>query len=227
MTTLLREDDRRAAEQAADLELAAGLFVGLRPRLIQLAYRVTGDAAGAEDVVQDAWLRWQRTDRQIINNPAAFLTTTVTHLAINVIQSARHRRETPTADIPAGLVATHPEPESRLERIALIEETLRVLLGRLAPTELAAYLLRKAFDTPYVEIAALLRTSTANARQLVRRAQLAINGGHERPVDSARLERLVEGFLTAAETGRLGHLHLVLSDALRPDRPAEAERLAA
>jgi RNA polymerase sigma-70 factor (ECF subfamily) len=227
MTTLLREDDRQATEDAADLDRAAALFVELRPRLTQVAYRVTGDAAGAEDVVQDAWLRWQRTDRQHIHNPAAFLTTTVTHLAISVIQSARRRRETPTAEVPVERMVTRLDPASRLERVALVEETVRLLLRRLTPAELSAYLLRKAFDAPYVEIATLLHTSTANSRQLVRRAQVALDGGRERTVEAAPVERLVEGFLTAADTGRLGQLHLVLTEVLRQRRRAEVERLAA
>ena len=89
-------DHGTACAAAAELELALELFQGERMRLFRLAVRVIGDAASAEDVVQEAWMRWQRTDRSQIKNPAAFLTTTTTNLAINVIQSARHRRETPT-----------------------------------------------------------------------------------------------------------------------------------
>ncbi|MEU1167440.1 sigma factor, partial [Streptomyces sp. NPDC005921] len=78
-----------------DLDLALDVFLAQRTRLFRIAYRILGDASGAEDVVQEVWLRWQLTHRASIENPAAFLTTATTRLAINVIQSGRHRHETP------------------------------------------------------------------------------------------------------------------------------------
>ena len=79
------------------------VFLAVRPRLFGIAYRVSGNAAEAEDIVQDAWIRWQTADRSGVRDPTAFLTTTTTRLAINVIQSARSRRET-------GTLSTLPEP---------------------------------------------------------------------------------------------------------------------
>jgi hypothetical protein len=81
-------------EQASSLEQAASAFVELRPRLFGIAYRMLGSAAEAEDVLQEAWLRWQNTDRSTIANPSAFLATATTRLAINALQSARVRRKT-------------------------------------------------------------------------------------------------------------------------------------
>ncbi len=84
----------QASPTDSDLGEAVSTFVELRPRLFGIAYRVLGSAAEAEDVVQEAWLRWQRTDRSVVVSPAAFLSSTTTRLAINVAQSARVRRET-------------------------------------------------------------------------------------------------------------------------------------
>src|SRR6478735_9590225 len=93
-----------------DLDVALEVFLAERTRLFRIAYRVVGDVASAEDVVQEAWLRWQRTDRRVIKNPAAFLTTTTTHLAINVIQSARYRHEAPIESPVAEMVDSSQDP---------------------------------------------------------------------------------------------------------------------
>src|SRR5690349_18583862 len=99
-----------------DLDEALETFLAQRTLLLRIARRVTGSVVNAEEVVQEAWMRWQRTDRTTILNPAAFLTTTTTHLAINVIQSARHRHETP-AELPF-IDASDPtqDPTLRAER---------------------------------------------------------------------------------------------------------------
>jgi len=194
-----------------DLDVALDVFLAQRTRLFRIAYRVVGDVASAEDVVQEAWLRWQRTDRRVIKNPAAFLTTTTTHLAINVIQSARYRHEAPIESPVAEMVDSSQDPTQHAEQTVAVEEMLLTLMSRLTPAELAAYLLRKGFDYPYGEIAGLLRTSSANARQLLRRAQQRVEADRESPVDEACHERLVDAFLTAARTGELAHLEELLA----------------
>lgn len=199
-----------------ELDHALEIFLAQRTRLFRIAYRVTGDVSGAEDVVQDAWLRWQRTDRAEIKNPAAFLTTTTTHLAINVIQSARHRHETPAESPLADLFDPAQDPTLRAERAAAAEQILGLLLARLTPAELAAYVLRKGFDYPYGDIAALLRTSIPNVRQLVRRAQPRIEGDRERVVDPEVRRLLATAFLTAARTGELASLERLLTQDGRP-----------
>ena len=93
-------------------------FLAMRPRLFGIAYRVIGSAAEAEDVVQDAWLRWQTTDRTIVRDAAAFLATTATRLAINVMQSARSRRETDAGSWVSEPVDASLSPRSRAERAA-------------------------------------------------------------------------------------------------------------
>jgi DNA-directed RNA polymerase specialized sigma24 family protein len=106
-------EDEAVAEVngAADLDEAAAVFTSVRPRLFGIAYRMLGSAAEAEDLVQDVWLRWQTYDRSAVLNPAAFLATTTTRLAINALQSARSRRAIrgPAADGEA-----HPDRTRRL-----------------------------------------------------------------------------------------------------------------
>jgi RNA polymerase sigma factor (sigma-70 family) len=201
---------------AVDLDVALELFLAQRTRLFRIAHRVTRDPGSAEDVVQEAWLRWQRADRRAIRHPTAFLTTTTTHLAINVIQSARHRHEAPTESPLADLVDRAQDATSWVEQTAAVEETLLVLMAALSPAELASYLLRKGFDYPYGDIAALLRTTGANVRQLVRRAQLRIEGDRRLPVDPEAHRRLVAAFLLAVRTGDLVALKGLLGDDARP-----------
>lgn len=205
----------------SELDLAVQVFLSQRTQLLRIAHRVTGDIGAAEDVLQEAWIRWQRTDRSAIKNPAAFLTTTTTHLAINVIQSARYRREAPTntpADSPlAELLDPAEDPVAWAERVAVVEETLWALMTRLSPAELAAYVLRKAFDYPYTDVARLLSTSSVNARQLVRRAQQHLEGDRERAIDPTDHQRLVWAFQAAAHTG---DLTLLEGELVRTARPA-------
>ena len=194
-----------------DLDPALHVFLAERARLFRIAHRVVGDAAAAEDVVQEAWLRWQRTDRDGIRNPAAFLTTATTHLAINVIQSARHRHETPTDPPLAEASDPSQDPFSEAERAATLARVLGTLLARLSPSELAAYVLRKGFDYPYREIARVLGTSSPNARQLVRRAHTRLGGGRVRRVDPDSHRRLVRTFREAARTGEMALLERLLA----------------
>jgi len=203
-------------EPSDELDTALEIFLAQRTMLFRIARRVTGDLSSAEEVVQEAWLRWQRTDRSCIKNPAAFLTTTTTHLAINVIQSARHRHEAPS-ESPL-LESGHPteDPTLRAERTAAVEQAMHAMMARLTPAELAAYLLRKGFDYPYDEIAGLLHTSTVNVRQLVRRAQQHVEGDRERAVDGAEHRVLVDAFLVGARTGELEDLERVVSERAVP-----------
>lgn len=204
MTTLTELEVNRAAR--SELDRTIEIFLSMRTHLFRVAYRVVGEVPGAEDVVQEAWLRWQRTDRREIKNPAAFLTTTTIHLAINVIQSAHHRHETPTESPQADRVDPALDPTLRAEQVGAIEQILGILMARLTAAELAAYLLRKGFDYPYSSIAQVLRTSVPNARQLVRRAQPRIEGERKRVVDPNAHRLLVTAFLTAARTGDLESL---------------------
>ena len=151
-------------------------FLAMRSRLFAIAYRMLGSATEAEDVVQEAWVRWQTTDRRAVRDAAAFLAATTRRLAINIMQSARMRRETYVESWPSAVADTSADPGSEVEHGQALNYGLRLLLERLTRTERAAYILREAFDYPYRDIARVLRLREANTRQIVTRArhQMAI-----------------------------------------------------
>ena len=181
-------------------------FMSARPRLFGIAYRMLRSAAEAEDVVQDAWLRWQTTDRRGVRNAAAFLATTTTRLAINVMQSARSRRESYIGPWPPEPVDTRADPELGVERGDGLKEGIVLLLEKLSPTERAAYILREAFDYTYRDIASALRLREANARQLVTRARRHVADGRKVLTNSTGQRRLVDAFIVATENGDVGGL---------------------
>lgn len=202
----------RAGDDPGSLDRATKDFVAARPRLFGIAYRVLGSAVEAEDVVQEAWLRWQGTDRAGINEPAAFLATVTTRLAINVAQSARVRRESYTGPWLPEPVDTRADPQLGAERAEALDLAVLFLLEKLNPVERAAYVLREAFDYPYRRIAEVLETSEANGRQLVTRARRRLAAERREPVSRAAHRRMLEVFLAAAQTGDLSVLEEVLTD---------------
>lgn len=186
-----------------DLDEAAAIFTGVRPRLFGIAYRMLGSASEAEDLVQDVWLRWQATDRSVVNNPGAFLATTTTRLAINELQSARARRETYVGPWLPEPVDTSADPFLGAERGEALELAVLMLMERLSPQERAAYVLREAFDYPYQQIAAILQSTEPAVRQLVSRARKHVAGERKIPVPDSAQRRLLATFLDAARTGDL------------------------
>lgn len=186
-------------------------FVTARPRLFGIAYRILGSAAEAEDVVQDAWLRWQATDREAVQAPSAFLAITTTRLAINLAQSARARLETYIAPSLPEPVETSADPESGAERGEALKIAVLLLLERLSYQERAAYVLREAFDYSYRHIAQVLQLSAANTRQLVARARKHLAAGHRTEVNPAEQKRLLAAFTNAVQKGDLGALERVLA----------------
>lgn len=202
----------RAGDPADSLEQAARDFVAARPKLFGIAYRVLGSAVEAEDVVQEAWLRWQNTNRSDVHDPVAFLATVATRLAINFSQSARVRRESYTGTWIPEPVDTRLDPQLGAERAEALDLAVLFLLEKLNPPERAAYILREAFDYPYRQIADILETSEANTRQLVSRARKRLAAERKAPVNSAAHRRLLEVFLAAAQTGDLSALEEVLTE---------------
>lgn len=176
-------------------------FLSVRARLFGVAYRILGCAAAAEDVVQDAWIRWQSTNRHAVRDAAAFLTTTATRLAINVKQSAHSRRETWEAPGLPEPADTSSNQMARAERADALTLGMFVLLERLSAAEQAAYILREAFDYAYREIAGVLDVQEANARQLVRRARVHLVQGPKTPVLTEDSRRLLAAFSAAAQAG--------------------------
>jgi RNA polymerase sigma-70 factor (ECF subfamily) len=189
----------------------AAWFEAVRPRLFGIAYRTLESAADADDVVQDAWIRWQRTDRNQVRDAAAFLATTTKRLALNVAQSARARRETYIEPWHPEHVDAHADPTLDAERREALELAMRTLSERLSATERAAYVLREAFDYPYRQIARVLGTSEANARQLVARARVRLGSERRRQVSTAEQQRFIDAFVDAARTGDLATLEQLLA----------------
>lgn len=196
---------------ARDLEEAVAVFVQHRARLFGIAYRVLGSAVEAEDVVQEVWLRWQRTDRSVVISPVAFLSSTTTRLAINVAQSARVRRETYIGPWLPEPIDTSSDPEVGAQRAEALEMALLLVLERLSPTERAAYVLREAFDYGYPEIAEILQLSAVNVRQIVSRARKHLSAEQRESVDRAEHRRLLSVFVSAAQTGDVASLEALLT----------------
>jgi RNA polymerase sigma factor (sigma-70 family) len=188
-------------------------FLSVRPRLFGIAYRMLGSAADAEDIVQDVWVRWQTTDRSVIRAAAAFLATMTTRLAINVMQSARSRREMCVGPWLPEPVDTSADPGLKAERGEALELGVLILLEKLSAAERAAYILREAFDYAYRDIADTLRLHEANARQLVTRARRHVANGRRRRANAAEQRRLLAAFIVAARNGDVAGLAgLVASD---------------
>ncbi|SDM30343.1 RNA polymerase sigma-70 factor [Allokutzneria albata] len=194
------------------LDQAEAVFAEVRPRLFGLAYRMSGSVADAEDLVQEVWLRWQTADRAAVVNPAAYLATAITRLAINESQTARARRETYVGPWLPEPVDTSADPQLGAERGAALELAVLALLEKLSPTERAAYVLREAFDYPYSQIAEIVRTTEVAARQLVSRARKRLAGERRARVEAAEQRRLLAAFVAAAQAGDLAGLERLFSD---------------
>lgn len=192
--------------ETADLERAADVFAEVRPRLFGIAYRMTGSALDAEDLVQEVWLRWQAADRSAVTYPAAYLATAITRLAINASQTARARHETYVGPWLPEPVDTSADPQLGAERGAALEFAVLILLEKLSPTERAAYVLREAFDYPYAQIAEIVQTTETSARQLVSRARKRLTAERRNPASAPEQRRLLAAFVSAAQAGDLATL---------------------
>jgi RNA polymerase sigma-70 factor (ECF subfamily) len=193
------------------LDEAVAVFVQLRPRLFGIAYRMLGSAVEAEDVVQEVWLRWQKTDRSVVISPSAFLSSVTTRLAINVAQSARVRRETYIGPWLPEPVDTSVDPGVGAERAEALELALLLVLEKLSCTERAAYVLREAFDYAYPDIAQILRLSVVNVRKIVSRARKHLMAEQRDTVCAAEHRELLHAFVSAARTGDTASLEALLT----------------
>lgn len=186
---------------------ATSLFEAERPRLLRLAYRMLGSLAEAEDVVQNAWIRWQAVELARVGAPASFLSRIVTRLCLDVMKSARAQRETYIGPwLPEPLVEAEPEDHDDLTL------TLMMALERLSPLERAAFLLHDVFAIPLDEVAATLDRDAAAVRQLAVRARKHVKDARPRyPVARQDGERLAQAFFAASRSGDVAGLQAMLA----------------
>lgn len=190
-------------------------FDRLRPRLQAIAYRMLGAVAEAEDVVQDAWLRWHGTDRATIDNAEAWLVSVTTRLAIDHLRAAKLQREHYAGIwLPEPLLADSPDsPEAIHERADDVSVAFLFLLERLTPEARAAFLLREVFDADYAQVAEVVGKSEAACRQLVSRAKTQLRGEQPRqPVGKDVHLSLVRRLAQALEQGTFDAIRSVLAD---------------
>lgn len=192
-------------------------FTAARPRLFAIAYRMLGSRADAEDVLQDAWMRWHQTDPSTLQSAEAWLVTVVTRLSIDRLRAAKTEREAYVGWwLPEPLVepeADTPTPEKAVELAGDLSMALLWVLERLSPEERAAFLMRHVFDQDYAEIAALLGKTEAACRQMVHRASDRVQ--QERPrfdVSHDAHRDLLARFAEASRTGQRDAIRALLAD---------------
>jgi RNA polymerase sigma-70 factor (ECF subfamily) len=183
-----------------------------RPVLMALAYRMLGDVARAEDIVQDAWVRWQTTDTSI-DNPKAFLVTMVMRLCLNTLDSAQARREVSRGDQLPEPVSLADAGIARVDALDRISMAFLVLLQRLTPAERAVLLLHEVFDFSHAEIAPLVGKNETACRQLLKRAREQVSSERRSLTVSPDVHRrLLRAFMRAAAAGDLTELTKLLAD---------------
>jgi RNA polymerase sigma-70 factor (ECF subfamily) len=219
----------------ADPDSLAAQFEAQRAHLRDVAYRILGSASDAEDVVQEAWLRLSRTDVSDVLNLRAWLTTVAGRVALNMLESRGSRREDMSAEPPepaasgprAGRPPSGPEDEALLGDE--VSAALQVVLDTLEPRERLAFVLHDLFAVPFDEIAPVVDTSSAAARQLASRARRRLRTAAPEPVTAsltARADRqreVVDAFFAAAREAQF----LALLEILDPNVVMRADAVAA
>ncbi|MEZ7003128.1 RNA polymerase sigma-70 factor [Streptomyces sp. AD55] len=202
-------------------DTATDVFEEHRPVLLGVAYRMLGRLADAEDVVQDAWLRWSGSDRDDVREPRAYLVRVTTRLAIDRLRQVRARGETyvgPWLPEPyiTDLAATEPDAAEHAVLADSVSLAVLVVLESLSPLERAVFVLREAFGYPYAEIASMLERTEAAVRQLAGRARRHVDERRPRyDVDPEQRRDLTERFLAAAGGGDLAGLMALLAPDAR------------
>jgi RNA polymerase sigma-70 factor (ECF subfamily) len=194
-------------------EDAAAGFEPLRPRLIRVAYRMLGSVHDAEDIVQEAFIRWMNTERSDVREPEAFLRRTVTRLCLDQLKSARHQRET-------YIGPWLPDPIVEEEAIEDVTLPLMLALERLSPLERAVFLLHDVFAVEFEEIALTIQRDPAACRQLATRARDHVRQARPRfKMEKQRGLDLAEAFFKASRSGDMS----VLGEMLAADVSVHAD----
>ncbi|MFY0662771.1 MAG: RNA polymerase sigma factor SigJ [Shimia sp.] len=193
------------------------IFEQERPALLSISYRMLGEISSAEDVVQEAWLRFSASDVANIENPGAWLRRVATNIALDTLKSARARRENYVGPwLPEPVISEHtPSTESQFQLAQECELALLWAMERLAPTERAAFVLREAFDADYSEIATTLGKSEAACRQMVSRAHKRLQtSGPRFDVSPEEAAKAVETFFFAATQDHEQAIKMVSKEAV-------------
>ncbi len=190
------------------------VFTEHRRLLFDVAYRMTGSVADAEDLVQEAWLRWSAVDPERVENPRAYLVRTVTNLSLNQLTSARARRETYVGPWLPEPLLTEPDASQEAEMAESISMALLVVLETLTPTERAVFLLHDVFGYSHTEIASIVDKSEVSVRQTATRARAHVAARRPRfDVDSGVRREVADRFRKACLGGDLN----ALMELLAPD----------
>ncbi|MFJ8543729.1 RNA polymerase sigma-70 factor [Streptomyces sp. NPDC093586] len=202
-------------------DTATDVFEEHRPVLLGVAYRMLGRLADAEDVVQEAWLRWSRADRAAVREPRGYLVRVTTRLAVDRLRQIKSRGEAYVGPWLPEPYATDfgdvvPDTAERAVLADSVSLAVLVVLESLSPLERAVFVLREAFGYPYTEIAAVLEREEAAVRQLAARARKHVDERRPRyDVDPVQRRDLTERFLAAAADGDLEGLMAVLAPDVR------------
>ena len=229
--------NRTSGERPLD---AAGVFDEHRGLLVSVAYRILGSVTDAEDVVQEAWLRWSGVDQSGVDHPRAFLVRVTTRLAIDRLRRAKARRESYVGPwLPEPILTRHDDVAEDAAMAESVSMAMLVVLETLSPLERAVFVLREAFGMPHAEIADVLGRKEEAVRQLARRARDHVRERTPRfDADETEQRRVTERFLEAASGGDLEALMEILSPgvtlvadgggrALAPRRPVRgADKVA-
>jgi RNA polymerase sigma-70 factor (TIGR02957 family) len=195
-----------------DQTLSAEVFEAQRPRLVSVAYRMLGSVAEAEDVVQEAWLRWDRTERSEIADVRAFLIRVVTRLSIDRLRRLKARRESYVGPwLPEPLLVGE-DPSHDVELAESVSVALLVVLETLSPLERAVFVLREVFNYSHAEIGDIIGRNEATVRQLARRARDHVQARRARyDADQTTRQKVTEQFLAACNNGDMSALMAVLA----------------
>lgn len=199
-------------------DATAQLFTQNRGLLFSIAYRMLGSASDAEDIIQEAFVRWLQADSEEVRNPKAFLSTVVVRLCLDQLRSARAKRETYIGPWLPEPIPTGPgqEPDEKAMLAESLSFAFLIMLESLNPLERAVFLLREVFDYEYAEIAEIVGKSPANCRQILHRAHEHLGQRrHGSSVSREQQERLTTQFLQASTSGNIqGLLDILTGDII-------------
>jgi RNA polymerase sigma factor (sigma-70 family) len=211
----------RSNVEIGEFDDGLSTFLDVRRKLFGIAFRMLRSAAEAEDIVQEVWLRWQTTNRNVVLDPPAFLATITTRMCINFCQSARARHETYTDPCLPEPSATIDDPCRSAERTEALKSAVLMLLEKLRPSERAAFVLREAFDYSSRQIADVLQIKETNARQLLTRARIHVAEGYRTHSTASAQQHFLTTFIDAARSGNLAALEDLCACAIRSDKMSQ------